>query len=169
MITIKRYIVNFLVSILPPTRGFRAKRALWRFTGGNIGEGVRVNSGAKIWGAGEVEVGPDSWLGMNMVLIVPTDAKVTIGRNVDIGPDVLLECGTHELGLPERRAGAELSRSIEIGSGTWIGCRVTILGGAHIGVGSVIAAGSLLKAGNYPDHVLLGGVPAKVLRQLDAG
>ncbi|WP_108663898.1 acyltransferase [Acuticoccus kandeliae] len=166
MLSLKRYLVNMLVALLPPTRWFGLYRILWQFAGDTVGRGANINGGAKVWGVGRVSVGDNSWLGMNLVVIVPDRAEVRIGANVDIGPDVLLECGSHEVGGAKRRAGKGHARSIEIGSGTWIGCRATLLGGARIGSGSVIAAGALVIAGDYPDNVLLAGVPAKVVHRL---
>lgn len=156
-----------LVAVFPPTRGFGVKRSLWRMTGDRVGARASINGGAKVWGLGRVSVGNDSWLGINLLIIVPKGAEVKIGANVDIGPDVLLECGSHTIGGPERRAGKEGAASIEIGAGTWIGCRATLLGGARVGSGSLIAAGAMVTAGDYPDNVLLAGVPARVMRQLD--
>lgn len=167
MRSLKRYFVNMLVALIPPTRAFGFKRFLWRLTGDTVGQSASINGGARIWGVGRVSVGDRSWLGMNLVVIVPEGAEVTIGANVDIGPDVLFECGSHDIGGPERRAGTERSVGIDIGSGTWIGCRVTILGGARLGAGCAVAAGALVIAGEYPDNVLLAGVPARVVRQLD--
>ena len=167
MLSLKRYLVNILVASIPPTRGFGFKRTLWRIAGDRVGTATSINGGAKVWGVGRVSVDSGSWLGMNLVVIVPKGAEVTIGANVDIGPDVLLECGSHSIGGQERRAGTESASSIEIGSGTWIGCRATLLGGARIGSGSVIAAGAMVIAGEYPANVVLAGVPARIVRQLD--
>jgi acetyltransferase-like isoleucine patch superfamily enzyme len=167
MLSLKRYFVNAFVSLMPPTRAFGLKRFLWRLNGDQVGTNSSINSGAKVWGIGRVSIGADTWLGMNLVMIVPKGAEVIIGANVDIGPDVLLECGWHDIGGPERRAGVERATSIKIGAGTWVGCRATLLGGASVGVGSVIAAGAMVLPGNYPDNVLLAGVPARVVRQFN--
>ena len=56
--------------------------------------------------------------------------------------------------------------SIEIGDDVWLGANVTILKGAHIGAGSVVAAGSVVTRGQYPAKAILGGSPAKVIKQL---
>ncbi len=154
------YLVNLIMAILPPTRAFGFKRILWRLIGANVGYGTRICAGAQIWGGGLVTIGHDTWLGMNLVIIVPPGSEVLIGSNVDVGPDVMIECGSHDIGGPNRRAGKDRSDSIEIGPGTWIGCRATLLGGARIGAGSIVAAGAIVLPGEYPDNVLLKGVPA---------
>lgn len=166
MISLKRYIVNLLLTILPPTRAFIFKRFLWQRIGVAVGHGTKINSGAKVWGVGQVSIGSGSWLGMNLVLIVPNGAQVTIGSDVDIGPDVLIECGSHDIGGPDRRAGTERATSIQIGAGSWIGCRVTILGGAQLAPGTIVGAGALVLPGDYPENALLTGVPARVSRIL---
>jgi len=45
----------------------------------------------------------------------------------------------------------------------WIGYRVTILSGVHIGQGAVIAAGAV-GTNDVPPYAIVGGVPAKVIR-----
>ena len=164
MISLKRYIVNMLLAVLPPTRIFVFKRLLWQRIGVSVGTDTKINSGAKIWGVGPVSIGSRCWLGMNLVLIVPDGAEVTIGANVDIGPDVLIECGSHDIGGPERRAGIVRATGVEIGSGSWIGCRVTLLGGVKLAPGTIVGAGALVLPGEYPENALLTGVPARVSR-----
>ncbi len=85
-----------------------------------------------------------------------------IGSNCDIAPGVSFVSGSHEIGGPQRRAGAERSSPIKIGSGCWIRTHATILGGLELEGGSIVAAGSLVLPGAYPPNVLLGGVPAGI-------
>ena len=53
---------------------------------------------------------------------------------------------------------------VHIGNHVWIGTRVTILNGVNIGEGAVIAAGSLVTK-DVPAGSLVGGVPAKVIKE----
>jgi maltose O-acetyltransferase len=91
---------------------------------------------------------------------------VVIGERCDIAPEVLFVVGSHELGSRERRAGRGFSRSITVGSGTWIGARSTFIAGASVGSGCVVAAGSVVTDA-FPNNVLIGGVPAVVIRKLE--
>jgi maltose O-acetyltransferase len=97
---------------------------------------------------------------------VPAGASVRIGAGCDLAPEVLVECGSHEIGPPTRRAGPGTARSVSVGDGCWIGARVVILGGAEIGTGCVIAAGAVVLPGSYAANSLLVGVPAKPVRML---
>ena len=45
----------------------------------------------------------------------------------------------------------------------WIGCNVTLLAGAHIGRGAIIAAGAVVSK-EVPPYAVIGGVPAKVIK-----
>lgn len=56
------------------------------------------------------------------------------------------------------------SKPISIGDHVWIGLNATILKGVTIGEGSVIAAGSVVVK-DVPAHTLVGGIPAKVLKE----
>ncbi|MBC5835767.1 acyltransferase [Flavobacterium sp. F372] len=55
-------------------------------------------------------------------------------------------------------------KGIEIGKNCWIGSKVSILDGVQIGNGCVIAAGSVVTK-SFPDHSVIGGVPAKLIKE----
>ena len=54
-------------------------------------------------------------------------------------------------------------KPVVIGSGSWLGTGVVILPGTQLGRNTVVAAGAVV-SGTFPDHVVLGGVPARILR-----
>jgi acetyltransferase-like isoleucine patch superfamily enzyme len=54
-------------------------------------------------------------------------------------------------------------KGVTIEDDVWIGCNVTVLDGAHIGRGSVIAAGSVVR-GRVEPWSVMGGVPARVIK-----
>lgn len=53
---------------------------------------------------------------------------------------------------------------IEIGDNVWIAYKVTLLAGAKIGIGSVVGANAVT-SGQFGDHRVIAGVPAKVIRE----
>ncbi len=55
---------------------------------------------------------------------------------------------------------------IEIGDDVWLGANVTILKGAKIGSGCVVAANSVVVQGDWPANSVLAGAPAKVVKSL---
>jgi len=54
-------------------------------------------------------------------------------------------------------------RRVIIGNDVWIGTRVIILGGVHVGNGAIIGAGSIVTK-DIPDFAIAAGVPAKVIK-----
>ena len=55
---------------------------------------------------------------------------------------------------------------MRIGDDIWIGGNVTIVPGVTIGQNVVVAAGAVVTK-DVPDNVLVGGVPAKILKHLE--
>ncbi|RME57147.1 transferase [Candidatus Parcubacteria bacterium] len=134
--------------------------------GVKVSKGGRVNGHTCFYGRGYVSIGEDTWIGPRCRFYTHPNAEIVIGDNCDIAPEVAFVTGTHEIGSEMRRAGRGYCLPIEVGDGCWIGARTTILGGVHIGKGSVIAAGSVV-VGDIPPNALAAGVPARVKRRLE--
>ncbi|MDR7210302.1 sugar O-acetyltransferase [Flavobacterium piscis] len=89
---------------------------------------------------------------------------ITLEDNVLIGPKVNLITTNHPLNPNERRA--TISNPIIIKKGAWIGVGATILPGVTIGINSIVAAGAVVSK-DVPDNVIVGGIPAKILKNLE--
>ena len=93
-------------------------------------------------------------------------APVWIGDYVMIGPGVLITTVNHPLSLQGRRKHLATAKPVYIGDDVWIGGNATILPGVHIGNNVVIAAGAVVTK-DIPDHCVVGGVPAKIIKTLN--
>lgn len=162
-----QWVVNTLNALLPPTRMFAMKRGLFGATGVQIANGVKINGGTRIVGQGLVRFGSETWIGLDALIIAPHRASVIIGNKCDIGPKVLLNCGSHDIGTSMRRAGQGRADSIQIGDGVWLGAGATILGGAIVGDGCIVGCGAVVLPGRYPPNSLIAGNPAKVKKTYD--
>lgn len=91
---------------------------------------------------------------------------VTIGKNIRIGPQLLIVTGTHERGEPQQRAGVTFGEPVIVGDGCWIGARVTITSGVSIGEGCIVSAGSVVQR-SMPSNFLIAGNPARPISRLD--
>lgn len=151
---------------LPLSRGFCIRRWLLIRRGFAIGRNTRFAGGTRIVGPGQLSVGDDTWIGPYGLIFVNPLGSVSIGSRCDIAPEVSFITGSHVIGDKHRRAGKGIAVPIVIEDGCWIGARVTILAGVRIGEGVVVAAGAVVTQ-DLPSHSLCGGVPARVLRQLD--
>src|SRR4051812_32122218 len=89
---------------------------------------------------------------------------ITIEDEVLIGPKVNLITENHPLDPANRRA--LVTKPIVVKRKAWIGAAATILPGVTIGENSVVAAGAVVSK-DVPDNTIVGGVPAKVLKNLD--
>lgn len=167
---IRQHLINITSKFLPPTRFFPLKLCLYQSIGIKVGRDVKFGNDIFCSVLGNFEIGNDVWIGRGCDFNVPTGSLLTLGSNIDIGPNVKFLLGSHQLGDKSRRAGDGIAKEIRVGSGSWIGASSLILGGVTIGRGSVVAAGSVVIEGDYPDNVLLAGVPARIVRFLgDAG
>jgi maltose O-acetyltransferase len=162
-----RKVFGSVVSELLPHLAFqRARTALLRSAGFRIGARSMFLGTLHTTGPGPISllsIGEDTIV--TGPLHVDLGAKVTIGNRVQIGLDVSLLTLDHEIGPTERRCGPLLSAPIVIEDGVWIASRVMILPGVTIGRGSIVAAGAVV-AHDVPADTLVGGVPARPVRDL---
>ena len=88
---------------------------------------------------------------------------ITIEDGVLIAPKVSLLSEGHPIS-PEQRHSL-VPKHIHIKKNAWIGANATILHGVTIGQNAVVAAGSVVTK-DVPDNVVVGGIPAQILKEL---
>jgi maltose O-acetyltransferase len=93
-------------------------------------------------------------------------ARITIGDDVQIGPNVQLLTPTHPTAAGPRRDKWEAARPIVIGDNVWLGGGVIVLPGVTIGDNTVVGAGSVVVRDLPPDVVAVGN-PARVVRPVE--
>lgn len=87
--------------------------------------------------------------------------EITIGENCSISENFTVwDSDAHRLEGKED----QMTKPVKIGNHVWIGTNVTVLKGTKISDGCVIAAGSVV-SGSFPENSLIGGVPAKVIKE----
>lgn len=110
-----------------------------------------------------IEVGDNFFANYNLTVL--DVAKVTIGDNVFIAPNVSIYTAGHPVHPEARNTMYEYGISVSIGSDCWIGGSVTICPGVHIGSGTVIGAGSVVTK-DIPANVIAAGNPCRVIRPI---
>lgn len=108
----------------------------------HLGKRVFINSGCNFQDQGGIYLGDDVLIGHNVVL-------ATLNHDLD----------------PNKRADM-IPAPIHIGNKVWIGSHATILPGVTIGEGAVVAAGAVVTK-DVPARTIVGGVPAKVIKEID--
>ena len=157
------FLVNLAFRLMPETRLFEVKAMLLRLAGAKIGKNARICSSATFLGPGQLEIGDGTWIGPGTLIY--SGSHVRIGNAVDIAPRVYIGTGSHEIDVNgQRAAGPGVDRNVLIESGAWLGVASIVLPGVTIGSSAVVAAGAVV-ARNVPSRVLVGGVPARVIRR----
>jgi acetyltransferase-like isoleucine patch superfamily enzyme len=126
-----------------------------------IENNVFVHENVLIRSNERIKIGSGTTINRNCCVL----AKVDIGNNCSIAPNVVIVGSTHLYDNPLiniKEQGCELLR-IVIEEDVWIGANSTILGGITIGKGSVVAAGSVVNK-DVENFTVVGGVPAKILK-----
>lgn len=88
---------------------------------------------------------------------------ITIGEGTLIGHNVVLATLNHDMD-PNKR-GTMHPAPIIIGKNVWIGANATVVAGVTIGEGAIIAAGAVVTK-DVPPNVVVGGVPAKLIKPI---
>lgn len=130
---------------------------------GKIGKGLWLQPPFFCDYGKNIELGENVYFNFNCVIL--DVAKVIIGSNVMMGPNVQIYTAGHPLNPELRRQGQEFGKSITIGNDVWIGGNAVLCPGIKIGAKSVIAAGSIVTK-DVPPHVVVAGNPAKILKEI---
>lgn len=100
-------------------------------------------------------------------MVIQGNGKVFIGSNFHSGIECMIITDFHNYeGEAIPYDDTVISKEVEIGDNVWIGNRVIILGGVHIGEGAIIQAGSVVVS-NIPKYGIAGGHPAKIFKHRD--
>jgi acetyltransferase-like isoleucine patch superfamily enzyme len=134
---------------------------------------ITIGDHCRIWshmGVTQLYAGPRAELTIgnntfvNTGTILSASNRIVIGHNVQIANQVILMDGDFH-GVEDRDL-MKAPSEIIIEDNVWIATRAMILKGVTIGKGSTVAAGAVVTK-SVPPYTLVGGVPAKIIRQLN--
>ncbi len=108
-----------------------------------IGDNIATNNNIFLCAANYIEIGSDTLIGQNVTI---------------------MDFEAHGIDPKKRKEVGDIGKVI-LGKNIWIGNNVTILKNTTIGDNTIIAAGAVVK-GDFPSNVIIGGVPAKVIKKL---
>ena len=108
----------------------------------------------------QIQIGPNCGFSGT---VIGCASKIILGENVRCGANTLITDTDWHMDDP--RTGPDAPVTIE--KGVWLSVNVTVLKGVTIGENTLVAAGSLVTR-SLPANVVAGGMPAKVLKEIDA-
>ena len=148
---------------LPPENE-EEKEALIREILGKTGEGyINVEQPFHCDYGYNIEVGENFFANYNLVIL--DVAKVKIGNNAQIAPNVSIYTAGHPLHPESRNSGYEYGIDVTIGDNVWIGGNACIMPGVTIGNNVVIGGGSVVTK-DIPDNMLAAGNPCRIIREI---
>jgi maltose O-acetyltransferase len=131
---------------------------------GSVGEGTEIRPPLYVDYGSHIRVGARCFA--NFGLIALDVASITIGDDVQIGPNVQLLTPTHPVEPEPRRDKWEAAEPITIGDNVWLGGGAIVLPGVTIGENTVVGAGAVVTR-DLPANGVAVGNPARVVRTLD--
>ena len=111
----------------------------------------------------QISVGRRFFANFNFTVL--DEARVTIGDDCFVGPNVSIYTACHSTDPVERNSRREWAQPVTIGNNVWIGGSVVILPGVKIGDNVTIGAGSVV-VNDIPDSSIAVGNPCRVVRKL---
>lgn len=114
---------------------------------------------------GDVVIGDHTRIGIHNTIIGP----VCIGNHVNLAQGITVTALNHNFEDTTKRIDEQgiSTKPVIIGDDVWIGANAVVLPGVTIGKHCVIAAGAVVTK-DVPDHSVVGGVPAKILKTLSS-
>lgn len=110
-----------------------------------------------------IEVGKNFFANYNCTIL--DVAKVTIGDNCQMAPNVAIYTAGHPVHPATRNTAYEYGIEVTIGDNVWIGGNTVICPGVHVGNNVVIGAGSVVTK-DIPEWVIAAGNPCRVIRNI---
>ena len=110
-----------------------------------------------------ISVGSNFFMNMNCTIL--DCGYVTIGDDVQFGPNVQIYTAYHPLDAGERIKGPELAAPVSIGDNVWLGGGVIVCQGVTIGENTTIGAGAVVTK-DIPANVFAAGNPCRVIKTL---
>ena len=155
----KWLLIRFAYNIINHVRGLQLA---------TIGKGTNIHPTTIIREGQFVTIGDHCLINHNNLIQAGKSelGRITIGNYVHTGTNVVMlgfNHGFYTREIPTKEQDY-MDASIVIGDDVWIGTGAVILAGVTIGKGAIIAAGAVVNK-DVPEYTIVGGVPAKVIKE----
>lgn len=116
--------------------------------------------------APQLVIGDNFWSRDNLTVFCAE--KVIIGKDVTLAKDIFISDENHGMNpmTDNYRKNPLETKEVVIGDGCWLGEKVCVLPGVHIGKKTIIGAGSVVTR-DIPEYCIAVGNPCKVIKVWD--
>ena len=129
------------------------------------GKDVRIHPSASLRCGKNISLGKNSHINQYCCVWASENSKIVLGDNLLMGPGVKIFSSNHgiQADLPMNQQGW-VEKDVVIGNDVWLGANSVIVPGVKIGDGSIVAAGAVVTK-EVPPYTIVGGVPAKIIKE----
>jgi acetyltransferase-like isoleucine patch superfamily enzyme len=155
------WLVGLLTNWMPDNRvTLRLRGALARPFIRKCGRRLLMGSHVTLLNTHRLEIGDNVYLARGTWLNCMGGLRIE--DEVSFAPYVVISTLQHVFKDGSVHKGGSVARPVSIGRGTWLAAHVSVKCGVSIGKGNLVAANACVVK-DTPDHVIVGGVPAKVI------
>lgn len=158
------FLIQSLFKYFPFELGVYLRRILYKPFFKSFGKKIRILDNVLIKYPNEIDFGNN--LTINQACIIVGKGGLKIDNNVLIGAGCKIITTSHNfdsLDRPIIDQGLSFKK-IHIEDNVWFGFDVKVLGGVKISTGTICSTSSVVLNGEYPKNVILGGIPAKIIK-----
>ncbi|MBC7389352.1 MAG: acyltransferase [Opitutaceae bacterium] len=131
--------------------------------GGNKKAYWPVHSTSQVYDEENILVGIDAYPGIMKGCYIQGKGGISIGDYTQIAPNVVIVSANHDVYDSRKHTAAP----VIIGKYCWIGAGAKIMPGVTLGDWTIVGAGAVVTKNFIHGHCIIGGVPAKMIKELE--
>jgi acetyltransferase-like isoleucine patch superfamily enzyme len=131
--------------------------------GGNKNAYWPVHWTSQVYDAQNIYVGVDAYPGIMKGCYIQGKGGIYIGDYTQVAPNVVIVSANHDF-YDSRK---HISQPVKIGKYCWLGAGCKIMPGVELGDFTIVAAGAVVTKSFADGHCVIGGIPAKQIKDLD--
>jgi maltose O-acetyltransferase len=164
-------LANAVCGLLPDFFSGAVRGRVYRRIGFQVARGAFIMGNLRLTGASpgfydNLSIDADAIIADRVTINL--DGRVSIGKKVALGPNVVIYTATHKIGPGSGRMGAFAALPVTIEDGAWVRLGAVLVPGVTIGHGSIVGAGAVVSK-DVPPNTYVEGNPASVVRRLGWG